>query len=169
MTAQAPANKTSERPPEPWQQRLIRTLLYGKNTDRAAKARARVGLAMLAFGGVYGIIAVRLVMFAVNGDTHAERRASRDAIATARPDILDRNGTILATDVKSPSLFSEPRRIIDKDEAIALDMDVAAKYIAVCAAIPPSAVNQLDLSDLNTLAWEIAGFFMSAASSTPKT
>jgi len=58
---------------------------------------------------------------------------------------------------------------IDKDEAVALDMDVAAKYIAVCAAIPPSAVNQLDLSDLNTLAWEIAGFFMSAASSTSKT
>jgi len=120
MTAQAPANKSTERPPEPWRQRLIRTLLYGKNTDRAAKARARVGLAMLAFGAVYGIIAVRLVVFAVNGDTHAERRASRDAIATARPDILDRNGTILATDVKSPSLFSEPRRIIDKDEAAEL-------------------------------------------------
>lgn len=120
MTAQAPANKSTERPPEPWRQRLIRTLLYGKNTDRAAKARARVGLAMLAFGAVYGIIAVRLVVFAVNGDSHAERRASRDAIATARPDILDRNGTILATDVKSPSLFSEPRRIIDKDEAAEL-------------------------------------------------
>ncbi|MET0444457.1 MAG: penicillin-binding protein 2 [Pseudorhodoplanes sp.] len=120
MTTQAPANKSSERPPEPWRQRLIRTLLYGKNTDRAAKARARVGLAMLAFGAVYGIIAVRLVVFAVNGDSHAERRASRDAIATARPDILDRNGTILATDVKSPSLFSEPRRIIDKDEAAEL-------------------------------------------------
>ena len=120
MTAQAPANKSNERPPEPWRQRLIRTLLYGKNTDRAAKARARVGLAMLAFGAVYGIIAVRLVVFAVNGDSHAERRASRDAIATARPDILDRNGTILATDVKSPSLFSEPRRIIDKDEAAEL-------------------------------------------------
>ena len=115
MTAQAPVNKSNERPPEPWRQRLIRTLLYGKNTDRAAKARARVGLAMLAFGAVYGVIAVRLVVLAVNGDTHAERRASRDAIATARPDIVDRNGTILATDVKSPSLFSEPRRIIDKD------------------------------------------------------
>jgi len=120
MTNQAPALKPAERPSEPWQQRLIRTLLYGKNTDRAAKARARVGLAMLAFGGVYGIIALRLVLFAVNGDPHAERRASRDAIATARPDILDRNGAILATDVKSPSLFSEPRRLIDKDEAAEL-------------------------------------------------
>ncbi|MDB5653534.1 MAG: penicillin-binding protein [Tardiphaga sp.] len=130
MTDQAPRN-TPTKPTEPWRQRLIRSLLYGRNVDRAAKARARVGLAMIAFGGVYGIIALRLVMFAVTGDAHGERRAAKDAIATARPDIIDRNGAILATDVKSPSLFSEPRRIIDKDEAVELltaalpDLDTA--------------------------------------------
>ncbi|PMZ36731.1 ArsR family transcriptional regulator, partial [Pseudomonas sp. GW247-3R2A] len=43
-------------------------------------------------------------------------------------------------------------------------MDVAAKYIAICTAIPPSSVNQLDLADLNDLSWQIAGFFMTAAS-----
>ena len=60
-------------------------------------------------------------MFATIGDSHGARRtASQDAIATARPDIVDRNGEILATDVKAPSLFAEPRRIIDKDEAIEL-------------------------------------------------
>ena len=76
---------------------------------------------MLAFALVYAIIAGRLVMFAIGADSHnARRTASRDAIATARPDIVDRNGEILATDVKSPSLFGEPRRIIDKDEAIEL-------------------------------------------------
>lgn len=53
---------------------------------------------------------------------------------------------------------------IDKNEEVSLDMDVAAKYIAVCAGIPPSSVNQLDLADLNTLSWAVAGFFMSAAS-----
>ncbi|QXH96119.1 phage tail assembly protein [Pseudomonas ogarae] len=53
---------------------------------------------------------------------------------------------------------------IDKNEEVSLDMDVAAKYIAVCAGIPPSSVNQLDLSDLNALSWMVAGFFMSAAS-----
>lgn len=57
---------------------------------------------------------------------------------------------------------------IDKNEDVALDMDVAAKYIAVCAGIPASSVNQLDLSDLNTLAWAVSGFFMSAASATVK-
>lgn len=123
--------RNSVKPTEPWRQRLIRSLLYGRNVDRAAKARARVGLAMVAFGVVYGVIAVRLVMFPIIGDTHAERRAKRDAVATARPDIVDRNGAVLATDVKSPSLFSEPRRIIDKDEAVELltaalpDLDTA--------------------------------------------
>lgn len=54
---------------------------------------------------------------------------------------------------------------IDKNEDVSLDMDVAAKYIAVCAGIPPSSVNQLDLSDLNALSWAVASFFMTAASS----
>ena len=53
---------------------------------------------------------------------------------------------------------------IDKNEEVTLDMDVSAKYIAVCAGIPPSSVNQLDLSDLNSLSWAVASFFMSAAS-----
>ncbi|WPO43244.1 penicillin-binding protein 2 [Tardiphaga sp. 42S5] len=107
-------------PAESWRQRLVRSLLYGRNVDRAAKARARVGIMMIAFVGIYGVIAGRLVILGVDGDAHGERRAARDAIATARPDIVDRNGAILATDVKSPSLFSEPRRIIDKDEAVEL-------------------------------------------------
>jgi cell division protein FtsI (penicillin-binding protein 3) len=120
------------RPLEPWRQRLIRSLLYGRNVDRSAKARARVGFAMVAFAVIYAVIGGRLVMFALVGDSHGGRRtAALDAIATARPDIVDRNGEVLATDVKAPSLFAEPRRIIDKDEAIELltatlpDLDTA--------------------------------------------
>jgi cell division protein FtsI (penicillin-binding protein 3) len=120
------------RPAEPWRQRLVRGLLYGRNVDRAVKARARVGFAILAFAAIYAVIGGRLVMFAVGGDSHGARRtAAQDAIATARPDIVDRNGEVLATDVKAPSLFGEPRRIIDKDEAIELltatlpDLDTA--------------------------------------------
>jgi len=110
------------KPLEPWRQRLIRSLLYGRDVDRALKARARVGFAMLAFAAIYAVIGGRLAMFALGADGHssARRAAAQDAIATARPDIVDRNGDILATDVKAPSLFGEPRRIIDKDEAIEL-------------------------------------------------
>ena len=113
--------RATVRPLEPWRQRLIRSLLYGRNVDRSAKARARVGFAMLAFAAIYAVIGGRLIMFVAVGDSHGARRAAaQDAIATARPDIVDRNGEVLATDVKAPSLFGEPRRIIDKDEAIEL-------------------------------------------------
>jgi cell division protein FtsI (penicillin-binding protein 3) len=104
-----------------WSQRMIRNLLYGRNVDRAAKARVRVGLVIIVFGLIYSVIAARLVMFAAFPDDRGgHRAASQDAIATARPDIVDRNGQVLATDVKAPSLFGEPRRIIDRDEAVEL-------------------------------------------------
>jgi len=111
----------AEAPAEPWRRRLVRVLLYGRNADRGAKARGRVGLAIAAFATVYAVIALRLVLFAVAPDNHVARRTgSQDAVATARPDILDRNGEILATDVRMPSLFGEPRRLIDVDEAAEL-------------------------------------------------
>ncbi len=115
-----PAAKREEKH-EPWRRRMVRTLLYGRNVDRSAKARARVGLAILGFAIVYAVIAGRLVLYAVTPDGPVARRAGGgDAIATARPDILDRNGQVLATDVRMPSLFAEPRRLIDVDEAVEL-------------------------------------------------
>ena len=108
-------------PVMPWHRRVVQGLLYGRDVDRDRKAKARLGLAILGFAIIYGIIASKLVIFAIAPDSHAARRGgSGDAVATARPDILDRNGEILATDVKTPSLFGEPRRIIDVDEAIEL-------------------------------------------------
>ena len=99
-------------------QRWLSSFLYGRDVDRNVKAKARLGLAIVAFAAIYAVIALRLVMFAEQADGHGTRRSvGQDAIATARPDILDRNGAILATDVKTPSLFAEPRKLIDVDEA----------------------------------------------------
>jgi cell division protein FtsI (penicillin-binding protein 3) len=108
-------------PQETRWQRILRSLLYGRDVDRNVKAKARLGLAVLLFAGVYCVIAGKLVFFAVNGEGRFGRPTiGQDAVATARPDILDRNGEILATDVKSPSLFAEPRKLIDADEAVEL-------------------------------------------------
>src|SRR5207245_9072570 len=114
----------------------------------------RVGFAMVAFAAVYLVIAGRLVMFAVVGDNHAARRsAAQDAIATARPDIVDRNGEVLATDVKAPSLFGEPRRIVDRDEAIEL----------LTAALP-----DLDTAEARTRLSSRKGFVWLKREITPK-
>jgi cell division protein FtsI (penicillin-binding protein 3) len=110
----APARK----PPESRWQRALGLLLYGRNVDRDVKAKARLGLAVVAFAGIYGVIALRLVMFAMASNGHGDHRTvTQDALATARPDIVDRNGAIIATDVKTPSLFAEPRKLIDVDDA----------------------------------------------------
>jgi cell division protein FtsI (penicillin-binding protein 3) len=114
-TAPAVATQSTE----PWRRSLVRKLLYGK-IDRHAKARGRISLAIIAFAAIYGIIAGRLVLYAMTPDSHGARRGGTDAVATARPDILDRNGEILATDVRTPSLFGEPKRLIDVDEAVEL-------------------------------------------------
>jgi cell division protein FtsI (penicillin-binding protein 3) len=83
----------------------VRSLLYGRNVDRAAKARARIGLAISCSRRLCGDRG-RLVMFAATSEATARRASPHDAVATARPDILDRNGEILATDVRTPSLFA---------------------------------------------------------------
>ena len=75
--------------PESRWQRSLRSLLYGRNIDRGVKAKARLGLAILAFAGIYGVIALRLVMFAMASSEHGDHRTvTQDAVATARPDIV---------------------------------------------------------------------------------
>jgi len=102
--------------------KAMQSLLYGRDADRAAKTRARLGVVLVGFALVYAVIAGRLVLYAMAADSHLVRRPV--AVATSRPDILDRNGEVLATDVKVPSLFAEPSRIQDSggdpDEATEL-------------------------------------------------
>ena len=88
---------------------------------RVDKSTARVGLVALAFGTLFLLIAGRLIGLAVTSDGGSEvHRAMSSEISAARPDIVDRKGDVLATDVKTASVFAEPRNIIDKDEAVEL-------------------------------------------------
>jgi cell division protein FtsI (penicillin-binding protein 3) len=92
--------------------------LFRLHLDRST---ARVGLVALCFAGLFLVIGGRLVMLAVAPEQPGGiRRATSSAISAARPDIVDRNGETLATDVKTVSVFAEPRNVIDKDEAVEL-------------------------------------------------
>ena len=80
----------------------------------------RVRWLVLGFALVYSVIAGRLVWLGFKPEPASMRRSAVEASSGARPDILDRNGEVMATDIKTMSIFAEPRRIIDKDEATEL-------------------------------------------------
>lgn len=85
------------------------------------KSQPRVGLVILGFSALFIAITGRLVMLATMPNEQVGlRRATSNAISAARPDIIDRSGTVLATDIRTVSVFAEPRKILDKDEATEL-------------------------------------------------
>lgn len=86
-----------------------------KRTD--SRAQNRIRLTMALFLLVYAVIGGRLVQLGLVEQTVAAIGPQGDPLAL-RPDIVDRNGLLLATDVKVSSLFAEPRRIVDADEAL---------------------------------------------------
>jgi len=83
--------------------------------------RLRVRVAALAFLVAFLVVIGRLVMFGLTpppgGNAYVDQNAP---LATSRPDLVDRNGQILATDIKMASLYAEPRNILDPDEATEL-------------------------------------------------
>ncbi|PZU84050.1 MAG: penicillin-binding protein [Chelatococcus sp.] len=85
------------------------------------KSEPRVGLVILGFSALFVAITARLVMLAaLPNEQVGLRRATANATSAARPDIVDRNGEVMATDIRSVSVFAEPRKILDKDEATEL-------------------------------------------------
>jgi cell division protein FtsI (penicillin-binding protein 3) len=85
------------------------------------RSYARVGLVGLGFALVFATISGRLIyMAAFPEPDNGDRRIAAAATTAIRPDIVDRNGEILATDIRTVSIFAEPRNIYDKDEAVEL-------------------------------------------------
>jgi cell division protein FtsI (penicillin-binding protein 3) len=101
--------------------------------QRQDQTRNRIMLAVAAFAIAYLVIIGRLVMFGAMEQASSGAFSDPNAgIATGRPDLVDRNGEILATDIKMASLYAEPRNILDPDEATELitsvlpDLDATA-------------------------------------------
>jgi cell division protein FtsI (penicillin-binding protein 3) len=85
------------------------------------RSHMRVALVGLVFVAVFGTISAKLLMMAIFGEPPSQEHRVAAASSTAfRPDIVDRNGEILATDIRTVSVFAEPGNIYDKDEAVEL-------------------------------------------------
>ena len=83
-----------------------------------ARCRMRFRLACLGFALAFVLIGGRLVSLGL-AEKGPGRGGSYDISTTIhRPDILDRNGELLATDSRGATLFADPKRILDADEVV---------------------------------------------------
>lgn len=93
--------------------------------DPFATCKNRILFAVLMFGLVYGIIAVRLMGVCTAGGKEVEVAAADDNDSfyalpenpIKRADIIDRNGTIIATSLPTVNLYANPKKILDADES----------------------------------------------------
>lgn len=81
--------------------------------------RQRIRLAAIAFVGGFSLIALRLgALAAFPPEDYGQVVRAAEEVGKPRPDILDRNGQVLATDIQVASLFADPRRVLDVDDSV---------------------------------------------------
>lgn len=88
-------------------------------TSMAQSLAARAFSVALAMVLVFGAIGTQLVRLALKGQVEPQISMSRPLTeSTSRPDIVDRRGRLLATDVEAPTVYADPSLIADVDEVI---------------------------------------------------
>ncbi|MET1026751.1 MAG: penicillin-binding protein 2 [Dongiaceae bacterium] len=105
----------------------------GRHKRVMEMSHTRVMLGAGLFCVAFLVIAARLaaVTLLPNGDETNPVKAK--ATLMGRADIVDRNGVVLATSLKTASLFANPRQITDTE-------DVAKKLSAILPDLNPSAI-----------------------------
>ena len=81
-----------------------------------ARGRNRFRLACLAFALAFLLIGGRLVTLGFTGMGQGAGGLYDISSTVHRPDILDRHGRLLATDIKGATLYADPAKVIDIDE-----------------------------------------------------
>ncbi len=106
----------------------------GVRKRKAKQAKNRVGLMIAGFAVFYVVVGGRLMQYGVAEAETTSSIMPADRLLASRPDLVDRNGALLATDVRTVSLFAEPHKIVDADEVIEKlstvlhDIDVRQTY-----------------------------------------
>ncbi|MGV8955497.1 MAG: peptidoglycan D,D-transpeptidase FtsI family protein [Cypionkella sp.] len=92
--------------------------LDGTRKVRGNMTQARIRWVILAIVLGFATVGGRLVQLGMIVPDTSIEGVARDEITATRPPILDRNGLEMAVDIRVPSLYAEPRRIIDVEEAV---------------------------------------------------
>jgi cell division protein FtsI (penicillin-binding protein 3) len=90
----------------------------GSRKRKTQEAKSRLALLMGTFLVAYTVVGGRLVQYGLASPEQVSSIPPADRLMASRPDILDRNGEVLATDVRTVSLYAEPHKIVDVDEAV---------------------------------------------------
>jgi cell division protein FtsI (penicillin-binding protein 3) len=81
-----------------------------------ARCRYRFRLACLGFALAFLLIGGRLVSLGFAGTENSGGGFYDISTTIHRPDIVDRNGRLLATDIRGATLYADPKKVIDYDE-----------------------------------------------------
>ena len=90
----------------------------GTNMRRRKQARQRVAIMIAIFSAVYLVIGGRLLQYGLSEPVVSASIGGNVNAVASRPNIVDRNGELLATDLHMVSLYADPRRIVDADEVV---------------------------------------------------
>ncbi|MFD1727031.1 penicillin-binding protein 2, partial [Rhizobium viscosum] len=89
----------------------------GTRKKRSGQTRQRLGVLIGAFVCGFLLIGGRLIQYGLAEEPTTASLGNPNVVAS-RPDIIDRNGQLLATDLNMVSLYADPRRIVDADEVV---------------------------------------------------
>lgn len=93
---------------------------------------ARAFAVALAIIVGFSAIGIQLVRLALKGQVIEPRSAMTRTLTESfwRPDIVDRRGRLLATDVEAPTLYADPALIIDVDEVVERLIEIFPEFDA---------------------------------------
>ena len=92
--------------------------IEGVRKTRGNLTKGRIIIAIFGFALLFSLLGGRLVMFGLTDYSKNYQGQERDLATASRPAILDRNGLEMAIDIRVPSMFADPRSIIDVEEAV---------------------------------------------------
>ena len=78
-----------------------------------ARSRYRYRFACLGFAIAFLLVGSRLVVLGFTGAEPNQGGVYDISTTVHRPDILDRRGRLLATDIKGATVYADPKRVID--------------------------------------------------------
>lgn len=113
----------------------------------AASVRVRLLAVVLALGLAMAAVAGQLLRLGLSGGASGRVASLETVVRTfARPDIVDRRGRVLATDVAANSLYADPAVVLDRDE-------VAEKLSKVLPGLDPTELRAVLADRTRRFVW----------------